>query len=150
MSHPFVSGIHCRECKADYARQWRAQSGGKPGIRSRARKRAELEHQTQADPIRYRHYRGFIVDVDAGTVYGRRGAQLGSLVGGYLRIDRASTDDGHSIGVHRIVWESVNGPVPSGLEINHINGTKTDNRLVNLEAVTRRENVLHAIALGLR
>lgn len=37
------------------------------------------------------------------------------------------------------------GPIPKGLEINHINGIRTDNRPANLEAVTRDENVMHYI-----
>ena len=42
---------------------------------------------------------------------------------------------------HRLVWEAFNGPIAHGLEINHKNGIKTDNRLVNLEVVSRSENV---------
>lgn len=47
--------------------------------------------------------------------------------------------------VHRLVWIAFNGPIPSGLQINHINGAKSDNRIENLELVTPRENTLHAI-----
>jgi hypothetical protein len=50
--------------------------------------------------------------------------------------------------VHRVVWEYVHGPIP-GLDINHLNGVKTDNRIVNLEAVTRAENNRHAVVTGL-
>lgn len=42
---------------------------------------------------------------------------------------------------HRLVWESFNGAIPNGLEINHINSLRSDNRLENLELMTRSQNV---------
>jgi hypothetical protein len=41
---------------------------------------------------------------------------------------------------HRLIWEKVNGPVPRGLDIDHINGVRTDNRIENLRLVTRSQN----------
>ncbi len=52
--------------------------------------------------------------------------------------------------VHRLVWQAFNGPIPNGLVINHISGVKTDNRLVNLEMVTKSQDAKHAFRLGLR
>lgn len=43
--------------------------------------------------------------------------------------------------VHRFVWETFNGKIPFGMEINHINEDKTDNRLENLECITQTENI---------
>lgn len=44
---------------------------------------------------------------------------------------------------HLLVLQAFVGPKPDGLEINHINGVKDDNRLENLEYVTKSENNLH-------
>lgn len=42
--------------------------------------------------------------------------------------------------VHRLVWLTFHGEIPEGYEINHKSEVKTDNRLENLELVTRKEN----------
>ena len=52
--------------------------------------------------------------------------------------------------VHKLVMIAFVGPVPAGHEINHINGIKTDNRLVNLEYCTKSHNNRHKVdVLGL-
>ena len=58
-------------------------------------------------------------------------------------------DGTHLVAVHRVIWERVNGPIPEGMEINHLNGIKDDNRLENLEVVTHSDNVKHAHKTGL-
>ena len=47
---------------------------------------------------------------------------------------------GKNIFVHRFIWEFVNGPIPAGLSIDHINRDKSDNRIDNLRLVTTAEN----------
>lgn len=51
--------------------------------------------------------------------------------------------------VHQLVMLAFVGPPPQGLEINHKNGNKTDNRLENLEYVTKSYNKTHSNRLGL-
>ncbi len=46
--------------------------------------------------------------------------------------------------VHAMVAECFLGPRPEGLEINHIDGDKTNARASNLEYVTHRGNMRHA------
>ena len=41
---------------------------------------------------------------------------------------------------HVLVWESHFGPVPPGMEIHHKNGNKLDNRIENLQLLTRLEH----------
>jgi len=43
--------------------------------------------------------------------------------------------------VHRLVWEAFNGKIPEGMQINHINEIKDDNRLSNLNLTTTKENM---------
>lgn len=45
--------------------------------------------------------------------------------------------------VHQLVMEAFVGSPPSGMEVNHKNGDKADNRLDNLEYITHPDNVKH-------
>ena len=43
--------------------------------------------------------------------------------------------------VHRVIYESVTGEqIPEGMQINHINEDKADNRFCNLNLMTPKEN----------
>lgn len=50
--------------------------------------------------------------------------------------------------IHRLVMQAFVGD--SDLQVNHINGDPTNNRLTNLEYVTCQENIDHAYRTGLR
>lgn len=50
---------------------------------------------------------------------------------------------------HRLVHLHFHGDIGKGLEINHKNAKRDDNRPENLEAVTHDENMKHAARLGL-
>ena len=71
----------------------------------------------------------------------RRGVPAGKVIGrvtsnGYRRVSVA----GVGYGVHRLVWEMHYGPIPEGMEIDHINGVRDDNAVENLRMATRAEN----------
>ena len=53
---------------------------------------------------------------------------------GYKLVSRLS--------VSHIIWVAANGPVPYGMQIDHINGDKADNRLCNLQLISAKENNL--------
>lgn len=40
----------------------------------------------------------------------------------------------------RVIWMAVNGPIPEGMQINHINHKRNDDRISNLELVTPQQN----------
>lgn len=56
---------------------------------------------------------------------------------GYRRIRVSSRQQRFE---HVLVWESHHGPVPNGYELHHRNGNKLDNRIDNLQLVTRLEH----------
>lgn len=41
---------------------------------------------------------------------------------------------------HVLIWEQHHGPVPPGMELHHVNGDKLDNRIENLQLVSRLEH----------
>jgi hypothetical protein len=88
-----------------------------------------------------------------GFVYGVKGAPFRRMNSwGYIQIkfrDAADYRLEHAALAHRVIWEYMHGELAEGLTINHLNGVKSDNRMVNLEAVTQAENMQHAYRTGL-
>lgn len=42
---------------------------------------------------------------------------------------------------HRIVWQIFNGAIPEGMQVDHINGIKNDNRISNLQLLSPSQNI---------
>jgi len=52
--------------------------------------------------------------------------------------------EGKEVAEHRVIWEKINGKIPAGHNIHHINGNRLDNRIENLQLVHIGEhNKLH-------
>lgn len=58
---------------------------------------------------------------------------------GYL----ITTVGGKKLRVHHIVWQMHFGAIPDGMEIDHINRVRGDNRIENLRLATRHEQNLN-------
>ena len=65
---------------------------------------------------------------------------------GYLYV-RLSLDGKKGVNrrVHRIVACAFICPIPAGMQINHLDGVRHNNRVKNLEIVTPKENIHHAM-----
>ena len=68
---------------------------------------------------------------------------------GYYVVNVRVGRRGRVMHVHALVAEAFIGPRPDGVQVNHIDGVKTNNAPSNLEYVTRAENMAHAARLGL-
>ena len=66
-------------------------------------------------------------------------SELKTTTKGYLRVKRLENGEKAKL-MHVIVWERYFGPVPPGMQIHHIDGDKTNNRIENLQLVTPLEH----------
>lgn len=67
---------------------------------------------------------------------------------GYVYYSLRRDGRGHGRMAHRLIWESVFGKIPQGMQVNHIDFNRKNNSLSNLEIVSPQENVLHSIKAG--
>lgn len=65
--------------------------------------------------------------------------------GGYRQVALWQGGKPHWRMVHRLVWEAFNERrIPVGMQVNHLNGISSDNRIENLEVCTASENAMHS------
>lgn len=86
-----------------------------------------------------------VVVVDAKMGVARSVRWVGKNLGcrnpkGYIVCTLHDNGDRRQIKVHRLIWMSVNGEIPSGMMIDHINGKKGDNRISNLRLADAKLN----------
>lgn len=85
---------------------------------------------------------GYLVEPASGLVWSESGRRLGAQYrDGYVRIiQRLGRLSCRTWYAHRLVWEAANGSIPDGMEIDHLDGDKANNRVSNLQVVSGPEN----------
>ena len=79
-------------------------------------------------------------DPKTGQVYSPRLNPIGGVCAdGYVRISGGRSVRREQY-AHRVVYEAVHGSIPAGMEIDHRNTRRADNRVANLQAVTAEQN----------
>lgn len=68
---------------------------------------------------------------------------------GYRKIRLYNKNIQNTFSIYRLVAHAFIGKIPRGHEVNHIDGIKSNNNIKNLEYVTRSENIVHAMKIGL-
>ncbi len=97
------------------------------------------------------NFPGYSVRSD-GFLIGKLGKPLvgGTTPSGYKYAYVGFWPHGKTLRVHRVVADVFLGPIPKGMQVNHINGIKADNRVENLEIVSASENILHSYHVLMR
>jgi hypothetical protein len=84
------------------------------------------------------------INIEDGTVTTVKGYH-GSIDNGYLRVKLNK----RSVLVHQIIAVKLFGEKCIGLQVNHIDGNKLNNKPINLEVITLAENIRHGYDNGL-
>ncbi len=104
-------------------------------------------------------YEGFYEVSDCGRVRrvkGGRGSVAGRILtckvapNGYQHVDLSIRDKKTRFLIHRLVATAFIGVPEFGAEVNHKDGCKTNNKIENLEWVTRGQNLSHAYRTSLK
>lgn len=79
-----------------------------------------------------------------GKTYGRELSYITDR-NGYLRVNLWINGKAKQMGIHRLVAIFYIDNPDNKPQVNHINGIKHDNKVENLEWVTNKENIEHAV-----
>lgn len=91
----------------------------------------------------------YLIDRD-GNVWSNRTKRFlkGSTIT-YRKYQSFSIGSGKTT-LHRLLYETFVGPIPAGYDIDHVDNNPQNNRLDNLRAVSRSENLYNRECMGYR
>jgi hypothetical protein len=80
---------------------------------------------------------------DEGRIW-RGETRAENTTGKYLQVRVMTAGTRIHALAHRIIWLHFNGPIPTGLTVNHKDGNGKNNHPTNLELATPSEQVIHS------
>jgi hypothetical protein len=94
---------------------------------------------TRQEKIQMAIDKGITCDVNTGRVYNVKGYEFNKLHSGrYKVIGLHKNNKSYKLLQHQFIYYTATGKIVE--QIDHINGDKTDNRIVNLREVTNQQN----------
>jgi hypothetical protein len=100
---------------------------------------------TREDKCELAISKGYNYNEHTGEIFGMRGNVIKRKTNGYIDIAIVDIDDDKTIHLygHQFAWYFINKECVEN--IDHINGDKSDNRIINLRNVTHQENHFNVI-----
>ena len=101
--------------------------------------------------LKIKDFEDYTID-ETGNVFSiRKNKYLKQTINrnGYCKVTLQKDKYRKMFSVHRLVAQAYLKNYSNTLQVNHINGIKTDNRVENLEMVTAKENMQKAVEIGL-
>ena len=98
--------------------------------------------------VEHPKYKGYFCNKLGQVINNNTKKLIGSLLSnGYIQLS-LYVPDSKKVYCHHFVYETLKGKIPKGKIINHINEIKNDNRIENLELVTKSENSIKSTKLN--
>ena len=85
---------------------------------------------------------GYVIHIKKRVPYKGNESDMGYLIQTVYQIGRLKTKTAR---IHRLVWETFNGEIPIGKEIDHIDSDKKNNKLDNLQLLNHNANCKKAV-----
>lgn len=118
--------------------------------RLKSKQQEPFIQKKQAEPVAWLSVKGFedYYEISSEGVLRSKSSKKclaqNKIGKGYIKADLWANGKRKQTSLHRLVAETFIGPIGKGFEVNHKNGVKSDNRVHNLEIVSKRQNEQHS------
>lgn len=82
--------------------------------------------------------KGYTYDKETGFIFGLKGNVIKRKCDGYVVINLSYNKKSYNLYGHQFAWFCIYGNFEK--EIDHINGIRNDNRILNLRSITHQQN----------